>query len=143
MSSVEPYKMAKLKGNYCLFDWKTNWWEINILETMREYLNKIVAFGLLSIALHAGAQKPAVNNYNPPRAPLPRYLEDYSTLDTLDRDRLYLHLKYLPAGKNSNFSFGGETRQRYEYYHNYRFGQADQDPNGSDLPFSPACRFSP
>jgi hypothetical protein len=89
----------------------------------------ILALLFLGIAA-AEAQKPADNNFNPPRAPLPRYLEDYGKLDSMNRDQLYLKLKYLPAGSFGYFSFGGETRQRYEYFNNYRLGDAGQDPNG-------------
>ena len=60
----------------------------------------------------AEAQKPAGNSFDPPRAPLPRYLEDYGKLDSLDRDRPYLKLKYLPTGSFGYVSLGGETRQR-------------------------------
>lgn len=104
--------------------------EIDIFAGMKNYLVNMLALVLVSLVLPMSAQKPAGNNFLPPRAPLPRYLEDYSGLDSMERDRPYLNLKYLPAGKNSYFSFGGETRQRYEYFNNYRLGQADQDPNG-------------
>ena len=97
---------------------------------MRFHLLVVVVFCLLSPALSLEAQKPGENSFLPPRAPLPRYLEDYSALDSLKRDRSYLKLKYLPAGRHNYFSFGGETRQRYEYFNNYRLGNAEQDPNG-------------
>lgn len=97
---------------------------------MKRMLIIVLALGLVFPVPPLRAQKPAGNNFLPPRAPLPRYLEDFSALDSMERDQRYLKLKYLPAGLDTYFSFGGETRQRYEYFRNYRLGQADQDPSG-------------
>ena len=66
----------------------------------------------------------------PPRGAIPRYLEDFSKLDTIERENAYLKVKYLPVVKKSFFSFGGEIKYRYEYFKNYRLGATEQDPNG-------------
>ena len=66
----------------------------------------------------------------PPRGAIPRYLEDFSKLDTIERENAYLKVKYLPVAKKYFFSFGGEIKYRYEYFKNYRLGASEQDPNG-------------
>jgi len=66
----------------------------------------------------------------PPRGAIPRYLEDFSKLDSIDRESAYLKLKYAPVSKQSFFSFGGEIKYRYEYFKNYRMGATEQDPDG-------------
>src|SRR5207342_1953278 len=56
-----------------------------------------------------------------------RYLRDPSrATDFLDA------VKYLPlddAGK-TYLTFGGEVRERYEYFHNAQWGAGPQDPTG-------------
>jgi len=62
-----------------------------------------------------------------------RYDEDYTFLrDPTCRTDLWDPIKYLPLGDAGNvyLSFGGDVRERYEYFHNAQWGQGPQDPNG-------------
>ena len=129
-SFIYMYTLRLLKVAIVSLNEKRIKLEIDILGPVRSHLKHMLALGLCFLTLPLAAQKPAGNSYLPPRAPLSRYLEDYSALDSLERNSPYLKVKYLPAGKDSYVSFGGETRQRYEYFHNYRLGSTDQDPNG-------------
>lgn len=62
-----------------------------------------------------------------------RYDEDYRYLsDLTNRTDFFDPIKYIPLDKRGNWyaSFGGEMRERYEYYENYNWGLGPQDPNG-------------
>jgi hypothetical protein len=67
----------------------------------------------------------------PPFRPL-RYDEDYGYLaDRSKRLERIDALKYVPLGSGPAYvSFGGEIRERYEYFHNPLWGAGTQDPGG-------------
>lgn len=63
--------------------------------------------------------------------PLP-YDENYSELaDPAKRGGAYAKLKYIPVAENSYLTLGGESRTRYEWRKNERFGRGAQDDNGN------------
>ena len=62
-----------------------------------------------------------------------RYDENYSNLaDPAKRTDFWDPIKYIPLSESGdwNLSFGGEARERYEYYHNYRWNPASPDQDG-------------
>lgn len=62
-----------------------------------------------------------------------RYDEDYSYLaDPSQRSDFWDPIKYIPLGDDGGWrlSFGGEARERYEYYHNYRWNPDSPDQDG-------------
>jgi len=62
-----------------------------------------------------------------------RYDEDYSFLNDPARRTDFLDpLKYIPLDGSGEFylGFGGEARERYEYFHNSLWGQGPQDDDG-------------
>src|SRR6266436_10390324 len=82
----------------------------------------------------ASAQSAApTNSPNPPAYKTVRYDEDYCYLRDPDRRTDFLDaIKYIPFDRDGDWwlSFGGEIRERYEYYQNYNWGLGPQDPNG-------------
>ena len=63
----------------------------------------------------------------------PRYKENYHFLhDPNQRTELFDSIKYIPLNKRESIylSFGGETRQHYEYIDNNNWGKGTQDNNG-------------
>src|SRR5258705_176547 len=73
---------------------------------------------------------------SPPAHTALRYDEDYSYLrDPAARTDIFDPLKYIPLNKrgDSYLTFGGQVRDRYEYFNNYTFGKGAQDPNGYNL----------
>jgi Alginate export len=72
-------------------------------------------------------------NQPPPAYKTVRYDEDYRYLHDPERKSDFLDVvKYIPLDKNGSWyaSFGGEIREKYEYYENYNWGLGPQDPNG-------------
>jgi len=70
---------------------------------------------------------------SPPAYKTVRYDEDYRYLrDPARREDFLDYLKYVPLDCDGNWwlTFGGEVRERYEYYENYNWGLGPQDPNG-------------
>lgn len=67
-----------------------------------------------------------------PRAqPLP-YDENYSDLaDPAKRTTLHSKFKYIPVADGTYLTLGGESRTRYEYRNNERFGGGAQDDDGN------------
>ncbi len=62
-----------------------------------------------------------------------RYDEDYSYLrDPARRTETLDALKYIPLNGDdtSYLTLGGEIRERYEYFQNYRWGEGPQDKDG-------------
>ena len=77
----------------------------------------------------------------PPKEPPPaytelRYDEDYSYLkNPANRTDFLDPLKYIPLNEQGDWylTFGGQVRDRYEYFNNYLFGSGPQDPSGYNL----------
>jgi hypothetical protein len=64
-----------------------------------------------------------------------RYDEDYSYLrDASRRTDPWDSIKFIPLSDDNEayLSLGGETRQRYEFYHNPEFGAGPQDAQGNN-----------
>jgi hypothetical protein len=73
---------------------------------------------------------------SPPAFTALTYDEDYRYLkDPAARTNLFDPLKYIPLDKQGDtyLTFGGQVRDRYEYFNNYLFGKGTQDPNGYNL----------
>ena len=79
---------------------------------MENKLIKTVVIGLLAIA-NASAQN---------KISWVRYEDDFTALknDTIKKGAA--KLKYIPLGKNTTLSFGGELREQFQYYENQNFG---------------------
>lgn len=76
----------------------------------------------------------ATANY-PRTYTLERWNEDYSFLaDPSQRTDLWDPIKYVPLNNAGDWyaSFGGQARDRYEYFNNYTFGAGPQTPDGYD-----------
>ncbi len=90
---------------------------------------------------------------SPPPYQQLRYEEDYSYLhDPTRRTEFWDIIKYIPFNDKGDWylSVGGEVRERYEYFDNFKWGQGPQDKNGyllqrymlhTDLHLSPHIRF--
>jgi hypothetical protein len=73
---------------------------------------------------------------SPPAHTVLRYDEDYSYLkDPAARTNLFDPLKFIPLDKPGDIyvTFGGQVRDRYEFFNNFVFGKGVQDPNGYNL----------
>jgi hypothetical protein len=73
---------------------------------------------------------------SPPAHTALRYDEDYSYLkNSAARTNIFDPLKYIPLNKNGDMyvTFGGQLRDRYEYFNNYTFGQGPQTATGYNL----------
>src|SRR5262249_22203400 len=71
----------------------------------------------------------------PPAYKLLRYEEDYSYLkNPLCRTDFWDPIKYIPLWDRENWyvSFGGELRERYEFYHNLNAGAAPANAQGNN-----------
>jgi hypothetical protein len=93
----------------------------------------IMAFAVLYTA-KAGDTMPAV--MSPPAHTALRYDEDYSYLkNPAARTNSFDALKYIPLNKDGDMyaTFGGQLRDRYEYFNNYTFGQGPQTGTGYNL----------
>lgn len=83
---------------------------------------------------HAADSIPAA--VTPPAFTALTYDEDYSYLkDPAARTNLFDSLKYIPLDKqgDSYLTFGGQVRDRYEYFDNNLFGSGPQSPDGYNL----------
>jgi hypothetical protein len=70
---------------------------------------------------------------SPPALKQLRYDENYSFLKEASRQTDYTDpLKFIPLNTNGNayLTFGGEVRERYEYFHNSLWGRGPQDDDG-------------
>src|SRR5262245_1497556 len=86
----------------------------------------------LAAVLTAGAASAACPP-SPPAFQTLRYDEDYSFLrDPACRTDTFDHLKYLPLDGHGDvyLTFGGDLRERFEYFHEAQWGQGPQDPDG-------------
>ena len=113
--------------------------------------NMLVFIGLALIALVESiqAQKPSIpdyqtreqpdgcllapSDYGPPPYSVFRDTEDYTYLrDPKKHDDPFDPIKYIPLTSDGDvyLSFGGEIRERWEYYSQPPFGQGQKDPNG-------------
>jgi len=79
----------------------------------------------------------AADSAEPPPSPPPfkqlRYDENYGYLrDPANRADLFDPIKFIPLDSRGYFylTFGGEVRERYEYFHNSQWGLGPQDDNG-------------
>ena len=73
---------------------------------------------------------------SPPAYTFLRYDEDYSYLsDPAARTDVFDPIKYILLSERSDLylTFGGQLRDRYEYFDNYLFGSGPQDRNGYNL----------
>lgn len=76
---------------------------------------------------------PMAKPASPPPFQALRYEEDYSYLaDPAQRSDRWDALKYVRWGKRPTqyLTLGGEARERYEFFHNYLWGEGPQDGNG-------------
>ncbi len=72
----------------------------------------------------------------PPPYTVGRYNEDYSYLrDPSQRTDFFDPVKFVPFDHSGDIyaTFGGEVRDRYEYFNNYLFGSGPQTPGGYNL----------
>lgn len=72
-------------------------------------------------------------DYGPPPYSVFRDMEDYTYLrDPKKHDDPFDPIKYIPLNSQGDtyLSFGGEVRERWEYYSHPPFGQGPQDSNG-------------
>jgi hypothetical protein len=75
----------------------------------------------------------APSDYGPPPYSVFRDTEDYTYLrDPKKHDDPFDPIKYIPLTSDGDvyLSFGGEIRERWEYYSQPPFGQGQKDPNG-------------
>jgi Alginate export len=92
-----------------------------------------LAFAILNIAK---ADDTVPTAMSPPAHTALRYDEDYSYLkDPAARTNLFDPVKYIPLNERGDayLTFGGQLRDRYEYFQNYLFGKGVQDQNGYNL----------
>ncbi len=83
--------------------------------------------------VNAYAQQPATLIYKAPAYKLFRFDEDYRYLqDPTQRTDIWDPIKYIPFDVDPGWylSFGGEIRERFEYYSEPNFGLQGQPPNG-------------
>jgi hypothetical protein len=96
-----------------------------------------VIIGSLLWILAEGTFQLQAAEAEPPQRPPPfktaRYDEDYRYLsDPARRSDFLDRVKYIGLDKSENWfaSFGGEIREKYEYYENSNWGLGPQDANG-------------
>src|SRR6266853_5663649 len=85
---------------------------------------------VLSVARADGSDPPAAS---PPAFTTLRYDEDYSYLrDPAAHTDAFDPIKYIPLSERGDWylTFGGQVRDRYEYFHNYLFGCGAHDRDG-------------
>ena len=99
---------------------------------MLSILTRTIPIVLASLSAAAAQEQPAEPPHPPPYQKL-RYDEDYSYLaDPAMRTDLWDPIKYIPLNERGDWSlsFGGEARERFEYYHNYRWDPDSPDQDG-------------
>jgi hypothetical protein len=101
------------------------------LTTVARRWLKRAALSFCGAAITAAAQ----HSETPAQAPFKslRYDEDYSYLrDPARRTEPLDALKYIPLNSDATswLTLGGEVRERYEYFQNYRWGEGPQDKDG-------------
>src|SRR6266404_1262260 len=108
--------------------------KIMIMKTLIQTVGtSALTAALLSVARAEENGTPAGS---PPAYTTLRSDEDYSYLkDPANRTDLFDPIKYIPLNErgDSYLSFGGQVRDRYEYFENYLFGSGPQDHNGYNL----------
>src|SRR5262249_55692056 len=102
---------------------------------MKKATRNFCVFVLVSLFPFSGAGAQAQQNCRSQRAPYPQLAseEDYSFLKEKDcRTDAWDPVKFVPldASGETYFSFGGQIRERYEYFHNANWGQGPQTANG-------------
>lgn len=93
----------------------------------------IPLLSLLVVSLPARAQ---YGHYGPPAYSLERWEEDYSYLkNPANRSDLFDPIKYVPLSSDRDWylTFGGQARERYDYFNNTNFGAGPQDEDGFRL----------
>ena len=94
-------------------------------------LSRAVPTVLVAAAVAQGQE--AKETFKPPPYQPLRYNESYIYLaDPAKRTDFWDPIKYIPLSSSGNWylSFGGEARERYEYYHNNRWNPAAADQDG-------------
>jgi hypothetical protein len=91
----------------------------------------------VSVMLSGISDARAADSAEPPPGPPPfkqlRYDENYAYLrDPTNRADLFDPIKFIPFDNHGEswLTLGGEIRERYEYYHNSKWGLGPQDDNG-------------
>ena len=100
---------------------------------MLKRLFALLAIILASCQIAIAQSSASTNSPSPPPYKTVRYDEDYRYLRDPSRRADFLDsAKYIPFDRDGNWwaSFGGETRERYEYFQNYNWGLGPQDANG-------------
>jgi len=100
--------------------------------------SRIVAASALAFAIliSARADDTVPSVMSPPAHTALRYDEDYNYLkDPAARTNLFDPVKYIPLNEQGDWylTFGGELRDRYEFFNNYTFGSGPQDRDGYNL----------
>jgi hypothetical protein len=75
-------------------------------------------------------------DYGPSSYSIERWDEDYSYLrERSARTDPFDAIKYVPLGRSGDdyLSFGGQARERYDYFNNLNFGEGPQDEDGFRL----------
>src|SRR5262245_20238731 len=95
-------------------------------------LTRTIPVLLASVSAATAQEQPAEPSPPPPYQRL-RYDEDYSYLADPDmRTDLWDPVKYIPLNERGDWrlSLGGEARERFEYYRNYRWDPDAPDQDG-------------
>src|SRR4051794_36814704 len=118
-------------------------------------LRGILAALVIAASLRAAAGQdisPPEGGAKPPEYQKLRYEEDYSYLrDSAERSDIWDPIKYIPFNRAGDWYLllGGEARERYEFYNNYRWNPASPDKDGyllqryllhADLHLGPSVR---
>ena len=93
----------------------------------------LIGLGVHNVCI--AQEQPAPTAKPPPYTEL-RYDEDYSYLRyATNRTDFFDPIKYIPLREPGDWylTFGGQVRDRYEYFNNYLFGSGPQDVNGYNL----------
>src|SRR5436190_7499446 len=91
---------------------------------------RILLPSLLAAVTAVGAE---TESFAPPPYKQLRYDENYHYLRDASRRTDFIDaLKYIPLNQEGDWylTLGGEIRERYEYFHNWNWGDGPQDENG-------------
>ncbi len=104
---------------------------------VKTFFRIVAASALVFVILNiAKADDTVPSAMSPPAHTALRYDEDYSYLkDPAARTNFFDPVKYIPLNERGDayVTFGGQLRDRYEYFQNYLFGKGAQDQNGYNL----------
>jgi hypothetical protein len=98
----------------------------------RFFTVSVTGWAVLALVGFARADESA-QPFTPPKYERLRFNENYECLrDPALRRDFWDPIKYIPLNTagDTYVSFGGETRQMFEYIKNYNWGQGRQDPGG-------------